>query len=226
MASSSNPEVSIVVDNTRSDAFDYRGSWTAYRADQWFNGSVSSSNANNSAVTMTFNGDYLLLRCLWLLSLTLAILGTSVAFIGVTPPSSQPQTFMVSIDNRTSINTSFSDPNPSSYRQWYQSPTLSDGLHTITLSNLTNSSIDFALVTVGTQTPIKEERIVVDDNASGLNFSAGWRKDRDKFNLGGSVPISGFTLSNSTHDTETVGNSFSYKFSGKGAGFLKLSLTQ
>jgi len=143
--------------------------------------------------------------------------GTSVAFIGTTPPSSQPQTFYVSIDNGTRVNTSFSDPNPHSYRQWYQTPTLSDGLHTITLSSLVNSSIDFALVTVGAQTPIKDERIVVDDNASGLNFSAGWRKDRDKFNIGGSTPISGFTLSNSTHDTETVGSSFSYKFSGKNA---------
>jgi len=77
---------------------------------------------------------------------------------------------------------------------------------------------------VGAQTPIKDERIIVDDNASGLNFSAGWRKDKDKFNVGGSAAISGFTLSNSTHDTETVGSSFSYKFSGKNVTFLKISL--
>lgn len=122
---------------------------------------------------------------------------------------------MVSIDNNTAANTSFSDPNPPSYRQWYKSPTLPDGQHSITLSNLTGSSIDYALVSLGPQTPIAGERIVVDDSDSGIKFSAGWRSDRDKFNVGGSVPISGFTLGNSTHDTETVGSAFTYKFSGK-----------
>ena len=213
MSSSSTPIVNIIIDNVRFDYFSFYGAWATFAADQWFNGTVSSPTATNSSMTLTFNGNISLLRSSF--TADRAILGTSAAIMGTTPSSTESQYFMVSIDNQTSVNTSFSDPNPSSYRQWYQTPNLSDGVHTITFSNLSNSSVDFAVVTVGMQTPIGGERIVVDNNDSGLNYSSGWRKDFDEFNMEGSAPVSGFPLGNSTYDTNTIGSSFSYQFSGK-----------
>ena len=138
--------------------------------------------------------------------------GTSVAFFGVTPPDSSSQNLTVSIDGDTPYNTSYGDPNPQSYRQWYQSPLLSDGAHNIELSHIAGTSLDFAVVTVGQDTPLSGQTAIVDNDDSGLTFNGNWRRSQDAFNSG---PLpDGFPYHNTTHQTTDIGSSFTYHFSG------------
>lgn len=139
--------------------------------------------------------------------------GTSVAFFGVTPPIfTNSQILTVSIDGNTPYNTSYSDPNPQSYRQWYQSPTLPDGLHTISLSHISGTSLDYAVVTVGPSTPLINERIIVDNDDPGIFFNGSWRRSQDMFNSG--PQPDGFPFHNTTHQSTNVGDNFTYRFAG------------
>ena len=139
--------------------------------------------------------------------------GTSVAFFGVTPPVFPgSQNLTVSIDGNTPYNTSYGDPNPQSYRQWYQSPLLSDGSHNIELSHIAGTSLDFAVVTVGQDTPLSGQKVIVDNDDPGLTFNGSWRRSQDPFNSG--PQPDGFPYHNTTHHTTDVGSSFTYHFTG------------
>ena len=89
--------------------------------------------------------------------------GTSIAFTGNTPNSSFSQSITVSIDGGTPYTTSYMDPTPQSYIQWYQSPTLSDGQHTIKANGVDGTSVDFAAITVGQHTPLAGKKVIVDN---------------------------------------------------------------
>jgi len=143
----------------------------------------------------------------------LLCLGTSVSFFGVTPPVfSGSQNLTVSIDGYTPYNTSYSDPNPQSYRQWYQSPLLKDGTHNIELSHIAGTALDFAVVTVGKDTPLSGQTVIVDNDDPGLTFNGTWRRSQDLFNSG--PQPDGFPYRNTTHQTTDVGSSFTYRFNG------------
>ena len=118
--------------------------------------------------------------------------GTSIAFIGIASPSSLSQFFTLSVEGKALANTSYSEPNPPTYRQWYQSPSLADGVHTTTLYNLSSATtFDFAVIEVGKDTSLTGEIVIVDNEDSlqdgGVKFNTDkvstWRSNRDKFNL-------------------------------------------
>jgi len=68
---------------------------------------------------------------------------TSVAFIGVQVVRSSSQRPTVTIDDEMVFSTvKFDDPIGSIvYKQWFQSPTLLDGLLLVTVSNCSNGTI-------------------------------------------------------------------------------------
>jgi len=120
---------------------------------------------------------------------------------------------MVSIDGQTPYTTSYSDPNPSSYRQWYQTPQLSEGSHNISLSNIAGTSLDFAVVKVGKNTPLAGQTVIVDNDDPGFRYDNKWQRNQAQFNSG-PYP-DGLPFGNTTHQTTYVGSSFTYRFSGK-----------
>ena len=117
---------------------------------------------------------------------------------------------------------------------WYESSALSDGEHTITLSRLADSSVDFAVIGVGESTPLLEERLIVDNEDMGISYKGSWRRSQEMFNSG---PLAdGAPYRRTTHRTENVGDSFTLRFTGKSValyglfswstvGTLTLSLT-
>jgi hypothetical protein len=199
--------LSIIVDDKRTDLVVLSGPssslWTSTNEPEWFNGTSQSPTfaLNNSGLFGI---------------LQMKFQGTSVAFFGVTPPVfANSQTLAVSIDGSAPYNTSYSDPNPQSYRQWYQSPSLEDGTHNIELSHIAGTSFDFAVVTVGNSTPLADEHVIVDNDDPGITFDGKWTRSQDMFNSG--PQPDGFPYHNTTHQATSAGTSFTYRFSGRSA---------
>jgi hypothetical protein len=138
--------------------------------------------------------------------------GTSAAFIGNTPRSNTLQTATVQIDNGSSFNINYEDPNPPTYKQWYITPTLSDGNHTITITNLRGTSIDYAVVAVGNHTSLTDQTVIVDDDSSLIQYSGQWSRNTNEF-IPGSLPL-GYPYGNVTHRSSTPGDTFKFQFSG------------
>ncbi|KAJ3992466.1 hypothetical protein F5050DRAFT_919472 [Lentinula boryana] len=124
--------------------------------------------------------------------------GTAISFAGSTPSSANsPTWFIASIDSGDQVNCTFPNAGLTQYyTQWYESPVLDDGLHTVNLSSLI-VDVDYAIVTVGQTTPLGGGWTM--SNAS-LVMDGGW--------------ANGPPLGNSTHRTNSVGDSFKFQFSG------------
>jgi hypothetical protein len=138
--------------------------------------------------------------------------GTSVAFFGITPPAQSSQILTVSIDGSEPTNTSYNDPNPPSYRQWYQSPTLAEGSHNISLSLLNGTSLDFAIVTAGNDTPLAGQVAIVDNENPAIKFEGDWTLSKASFNSS-QIP-DGLPFQNTTQDSTTIGDNLTFLFTG------------
>ena len=138
-------------------------------------------------------------------------LGTSATFIGNTPTSYFPQTATVQIDNGTAFGINYDDPNPPTYKQWFTTPTLSDGRHTVTISKL-RTAIDYAVVNVGNNTSLTGQTVVVDDDSSLIQYSGQWYRNTNQF-IPGNLPV-GYPYRNVTHRSSNPGDSFTFQFSG------------
>lgn len=138
--------------------------------------------------------------------------GTSAAFIGNIPTDSFSQFFSSSIDGGTSLNTSYASSTPPAYIQWYQTPVLSDGKHTVQLSHLDGTAVDMVIVTVGPNTPLAGKKVFVDNNDSSIQYSGSWAESKSGFDAG-TLP-DGLPIGNSTQQSTTPGDTMTFRFSG------------
>ena len=118
----------------------------------------------------------------------------------------------VSIDGSAPTNTSYNDPNPPSYRQWYQSPTLTEGVHNISLSLLNQTSVDFAIVTAGNDTPLNGQLAIVDNENPSITYQGNWTQNKSSFNSS-QIPT-GLPFQNTTQDSTTIGDNLTFLFNG------------
>jgi hypothetical protein len=102
---------------------------------------------------------------------------------------------------------------PQAYVQWYQSPTLSDGNHSITVSHIAGTTVDMALITVGPNTSLQGKTLIADDDNSAIEYSGTWTINASPFNAG-TLP-DGFPVGNSTHRSTTPGDVITFRFTGK-----------
>jgi hypothetical protein len=119
---------------------------------------------------------------------------------------------MVSIDGGTAYKTSYMDPNPPSYRQWYQSPTLSDGTHNIAITHIAATAVDYAVITAGPQTNLAGLTLIVDDGNPVMRYTGSWSQSNSLTFSGG--PYTGLPYGNTTHRTTSAGASVTVPFSG------------
>ena len=85
---------------------------------------------------------------------------------------------------------------------------LVDGPHSVSLVNCsTGTSIDFAIVEVGTQTNLTQSTIVVDNVSPLISYSGHWSQDNNLLEWG-------FPYGNSTHRSSTAGDTFTFWFTG------------
>ena len=123
------------------------------------------------------------------------------------------QVFRVTIDNNTPYNTSTDDTNPEHYRQWYQSPQLSEGTHNITFDQLDGEALDYILVAPGPQTPLAGATLMIDDTYNGIKYSDGWQSVQNSTYAKSSI-IPGSNFMNTTHQTSTAGDSLTFSYTG------------
>ncbi|PBK87132.1 hypothetical protein ARMGADRAFT_1035023 [Armillaria gallica] len=139
--------------------------------------------------------------------------GISIAFTGNTPPSTNRQNFSVFIDEAYAYVVSY--PSQAAYMQWYTSPTLEEGTHTITLTEMDGTDVDYALIGVGNQTAALGKDILVDDTSDSIVWTGDWQTNTSTLLTNFTGPyIVRRPLGNSTKDSRTVGDSFSFQFTG------------
>ncbi|KAF8194205.1 hypothetical protein BJ912DRAFT_924282 [Pholiota molesta] len=189
----------VILDDNAGNVTYSGGQWTVSQLVQWYQG-TSNFPAFVQPATGIFG------------TLSLAFQGTSVAFIGNTPTSGLSQSATIAIDGGTPYNITYGAANPPAYIQWYQSPSLTDGHHTITASNLAGTALDMAIITVGPNTPLAGTKIFVDNNDPSLQYSGSWAESQDGFDAG-TLP-DGLPVGNTTQRTTSIGDTMTFRFSG------------
>ncbi|KAF9481615.1 hypothetical protein BDN70DRAFT_876097 [Pholiota conissans] len=79
--------------------------------------------------------------------------------------------FSVSIAGSTPYNARYGDPNPPTYRHWYQFPISKEGTHNMAISN---TSVDCAVITSDIDIPLATT-LVISDNDPGFNETGKWQ---------------------------------------------------
>ena len=143
----------------------------------------------------------------------LGFTGTSIAFTGNTPAPPLSQSIIVTIDGGSPYNTSYMDPISQTYIQWYQSPTLAEGIHTVKVDGVDGTTLDYATITVGQNTPLSGKNIIVDNDDSTVHYSGSWTRNTDEFIS--AVDSKGHPFRNSTHRSTTPGDTITFLFSGQ-----------
>ena len=212
----------IVRDDLAADMTTGGGTWVTTAMPRFYSNSATwppfSSNSRGDtgqygSFTLNFKGVYSVNTCIHIQEDMKSCLGTSVAFIGNTPNALSSQWAFVSIDGELEYNISYMDPAPPSARQWFQSPTLSDGTHTINVSRIAGTSIDFVVITAGQDTPLSGETLIVDDGDPSIAYRGEWKVNPNLY-TSHDAPRVGLPYGNTTHQTSSVGASATFQFSG------------
>ena len=209
-------DLQIIIDDN-SGAFSYSWSngssnpWILSTLTQWYHATswYTVSTTQAGTFVFVFNGKRKNILVFFPLNNSL---GTSASFCGNTPVSSYPQTATVQIDSGIAFGINFEDPNPPTYKQWFTTPTLSDGIHNVTISNLYGTAIDYAIVNVGNNTSLTDQTVIVDDDSPLIQYSGQWSRNTNQF-IPGSLPV-GYPYCNVTHRSSNPGDFFTFQFSG------------
>ncbi|KAK7056773.1 hypothetical protein VNI00_002490 [Paramarasmius palmivorus] len=99
----------------------------------------------------------------------------------------------------------------------YQSPTLRDGEHSITYAFGNQSlfpAFDFLTVTAGDSTQLRNKTIIVDDTDNAIRYSGNWTTEPSTSDSALAFDYSNQSYLNTTHWSNTVGDSITYSFQG------------
>ncbi|KAG6810395.1 hypothetical protein H0H92_012057 [Tricholoma furcatifolium] len=193
----------IVYDDASSIVSAGGSTWKTVTEPRFFDG--STIYPPNSCGDSGDTGEYA--------TLTVSFQGTSLAMIGNTPASECTQWMEVSIDGGATNQVSYGDPDPQNTMQWYKSPTLSDGSHTISFSRIAGTALDFMVVSAGLTTPLSGLTLIVDDGDSGVDYSGTWSNPSERY-VESTSSVEFYPYGNAVHQTSTVGSSMSFQFSG------------
>ncbi|KAG6816464.1 hypothetical protein H0H87_005824 [Tephrocybe sp. NHM501043] len=108
----------------------------------------------------------------------------------------------------------YNDPSPQSSTQWYESPALSDGSHTVSISRIAGTSVDYMVVTAGLTTPLSGQTLIVDDSDSSIAYSGSWSTPTGPFTINGDSSVDFYAHRKTLHRMSTVGSSLSLQFTG------------
>ncbi|KAK0443899.1 uncharacterized protein EV420DRAFT_1649011 [Desarmillaria tabescens] len=189
----------LLDDAVFSPGFSPSSLWTHSNGQLWYQ-NYSSWAKHSNASTSTYG------------SFSVTFEGVSIAFTGNTPGTANKQNFSVSIDGGDAYVASY--PSQAEYIQWYMSPTLEEGNHTITLTEMDSIDVDYALIGVGNQTTVLNKDILVDDTSDSIVWTGDWQTNTSTLAHITRVYVDNHPLGNSTKDSTIVGDSFSFQFTG------------
>jgi len=138
-------------------------------------------------------------------------------------PASDGSSMTLQIDG--GISFSINDTVTGTYKQWFQTPKLSDGSHMITVTYFKGTQIDFAVVNsnVGNQTRLAGRHIIVDNESPSILYSGHWSRNTSQFHSDGfGNPV--YPYGNSTHHSSTPGDIFAFQFTGALVGIFTTTL--
>ncbi|KIM46781.1 hypothetical protein M413DRAFT_23136 [Hebeloma cylindrosporum] len=190
----------VIVDDSSSDIRYSGADWQVSGLVQWYGGTSRFPIMGTGGSARQFG------------SFSMNFEGRSIAFYGTTPARTSSQTFSVSIDGAAPSNVSYGDPNPPSYRQWFQSPELADGRHNITVEMLDGPMFDFAAVAASPDTPLNGKRLVVDDDNALIQYHGNWKRSEAGFHS--KELTDGVPFRNGTHQSWSAGDGLSFTFTG------------
>ncbi|KAF5355543.1 hypothetical protein D9758_006288 [Tetrapyrgos nigripes] len=179
------------------------GTWTPVNDTRWLGNSTAYVKGKDDLPNTSLSVDFQ---------------GTSISFTGNTPPANAPTSFLASIDSNEAYSVSIDAAGRTQYYiQWYSTPTLPDGHHSINLTAIV-IDVDYALITAGQSTPFSSNStIVVDNDHAEISYSGNWTRS-DSFLETLPNMMEGPALGNSTHRCNTPGSSFEFQFSGTQVG--------
>ncbi|KAG6833831.1 hypothetical protein H0H87_011765 [Tephrocybe sp. NHM501043] len=139
-------------------------------------------------------------------------IGVSFTIYGLTISSVE---MGVTVDNGTRQTVTAlgatTDTDRSTVWPWYTSPTLSDSTHNVTLSDPA-LMLDYILVTAGNDTPLRGERLLVDDGDPAITYTGSWT--RNTSTLIGSDGYLRKPVGNSTRQSNDTGATMTFTFTG------------
>lgn len=132
----------------------------------------------------------------------------------------QVDSFQVQIDQaprHVQVMTGSHSLSPNTLFQWYTSPLLPDGHHTVSISSLLSSqSVDYVVISPGATTLLGSETLLLDDSDSHIVWhGSGWESTNDDSHDRGPLPPQ-----NGMRVTTKLGDSFKVPFRGKFDLFL------
>ncbi|KAG6836726.1 hypothetical protein H0H93_004389 [Arthromyces matolae] len=181
------------------------GTWTIAIEDRFFGGSArwpafaTNSNGGDS-------GQYG--------SLSVTFHGVGINFHGNTPAPPATQNCLVSVDGGSQSQASYGDSSPPTSLQWYQSSQLSDSQHSINISRIAGTSVDYMVIAAGQNTPLGGETLIVDDGDSDITYSGSWTRNTNRYTSRDN-PHAGVPHGGAVHQTGTTGSTATFVFSGK-----------
>ncbi|KAG6831078.1 hypothetical protein H0H87_006194 [Tephrocybe sp. NHM501043] len=194
----------IVLDDTQLKTLVLGGgTWSEVSIERFFGGSAiwpafASNDTGDTGQYGTFS---------------LTFDGTSISFFGNTPGSNASQDIFLSIDGSKPYQTFYDDPSPPTSLQWYQSPVLPEGPHTINITHIAGTSIDYAVITAGQNTPLTGTTLIIDDNDESIEYQGNWTRNTGRYSSSDN-PHSGYPYGNATSQSSTVGSKATFLFSG------------
>jgi hypothetical protein len=101
--------------------------------------------------------------------------------------------------------------------QWYQSPELEEGHHSVTINQMRGAAVDYVVVTPGLNTLLVGQTLMVDNTYSGIEYSGpGWTDMQAfSFNGGNNGALRAHAFQNTTQETSTAGDSFTFSYTGE-----------
>ncbi|KAG6855857.1 hypothetical protein H0H87_009974 [Tephrocybe sp. NHM501043] len=195
----------VIIDSISTDDLIYiggpNGSWSVEEEQKWFGGSSAWSSQRghpptSGSLDITFTGAFLYY---------LLLVDDAETAHSVRQRNNLLWTLTTSRD--------FSGNDTGSYCQWWQSPPLGDGTHSIRLDGLTQTSLDFVTVSVSDTKLTAGQQIIIDDTDPLLKYNGKWYLNTDPFTVPGKkhtvVPFH-----NTTHQSNTIGDSVDLHFLG------------
>ncbi|GLB44425.1 hypothetical protein LshimejAT787_1700520 [Lyophyllum shimeji] len=196
---------SIILDDSTAGLSLGGGDWKRVQAGRYFGGSTIYAAFAVDRANGGDSGTYG--------SLSVTFQGTSISFHGNTPASSNSQNFFVSIDGGTPYETTCSDPTPQTNTQWYQSPILEEGTHTVAITHIAGTALDYMVVAAGPDTHLSGQQVIVDDDDREITYSGSWSRETGRMSSTQSrVGVQPY--GNATHRSSTPGSSATFQFTG------------
>ena len=93
--------------------------------------------------------------------------------------------------------------------------------HTINISHIAGTSVNFMVVTAGSTTPLLTQTLIVDDDDSDIVYSGSWMQNGSRYTESGS-PHADLSYHNLTHQATSAGPSATFRFRGEHLSSLDL----